>query len=174
MNKDDFFYFGKIHKAYGNRGHVLAHLDVDNPEKYQNLESVFIGIDEDRIPFFITSIEFKPKNQAIILFEDTSSVEDAEIFEKRELFLPVTMLPKLSGKKFYYHEVVGFRVIDESKGDIGILKSVMEMPQQALLQIQFGPKEILIPLTDQILKKVDRVKKELRISAPEGLIEIYL
>ena len=174
MNKDDFYYLGKILKTYGNNGHVLAYLDVDDPVKYQKMESVYVGIDDDRIPFFIRSVELRLKNQAILLFEDTLTAEDAEIYEGRELYLPVSQLPQLEGNKFYYHEIAGFRVIDKAHGDIGYLKSVMDLPRQSLLQIQFGEKEILVPLTDEILLLVDRIKKELLIDAPEGLIEIYL
>ena len=174
MNKDDFYYLGRILKTFGNNGHVLAYLDVDDPGKYQQLESVYIGIDDDRIPFFIKSVELRPKNQAILLFEDTLTAGDAEIYEGKEMYLPVSLLPKLVGNKFYYHEVVGFKVIDKTFGEIGHLKSIMDLPRQSLLQIQYGEKEILVPLTDEILLKVDRAKKELRIKAPDGLIEIYL
>ena len=174
MNKDDFFYLGRILKTYGNKGHILAFLDVDDPVKYQQLESVYIGIDDDRIPFFISSVELRPKNQVILLFEDTLTAEDAEIYEGKELYLPVSQLPRLQGNKFYYHEVVGFKVIDKTHGNIGHLKSVMDLPRQSLLQIQYGEKEILVPLTDEILLNVDREKKELLIDAPEGLIDIYI
>ena len=88
--------------------------------------------------------------------------------------LPVSLLPRLEGNKFYYHEITGFAVIDKNHGNIGLLKSVLDLPRQSLLQIQHGEKEILVPLTDEILLKVDREKKELQIDAPEGLIEIYL
>jgi 16S rRNA processing protein RimM len=174
MNKDEFYYLGKILKTYGNKGHVLAFLDVDDPLEYQQLEFIYIGVDDDRIPFAIKSVELRPKNQAILLLEDTHTADDAEIYEGKELYLPVSQLPKLQGNKFYYHEIVGFRVIDKTLGDIGIMKSVMDLPRQSLLQIQQGNKEILIPLTDEILLNVDRIKKELLIDAPEGLIDIYL
>lgn len=174
MNKDDFFYLGKILKTFGNEGHLLVSLDVDDPAHYKKLESVFIGINDDRIPFFIQSLELRPRNQAILLFDDTTSVEDAEIFTGKEMFLPVSLLPKLSDNQFYYHEITGFSVIDQRLGSVGTVKSVLELPSQALLQVMKEGKEILIPITDEILQRVDRENRELLINAPEGLIEIYL
>jgi 16S rRNA processing protein RimM len=84
------------------------------------------------------------------------------------------MLPPLKGTKFYFHEVIGFTVLDKNHGNIGIITSILDLPQQSLMQIQHGSKEILIPLVDKVLLKVNRSKKELHIQAPEGLIEIYI
>ena len=63
--------------------------------------------------FSIEELELKQKNSARIRFEDIHNAEDAEIFTGRELYLPVSMLPPLKGKKFYYHEVIGFTVFDK-------------------------------------------------------------
>lgn len=174
MEKDDFFYFGKILSTYGNSGQLVVFLDVDDPEKYITLESVYVDLDHERIPFFITGLEFRKGKKALVRFEDVNSIDDAGPFCGRKLYLPASMLPKLKGNRFYHHEVTGFSVIDEQYGPIGIIESVLEMPTQSLFQIRFGKKEILIPVTDAIVRKVDRRKREIRIAAPPGLIELYL
>ena len=43
MNKDDFYFLGKILKTHGNKGQVQVHLDVDDTENYQNKEELFHG-----------------------------------------------------------------------------------------------------------------------------------
>jgi 16S rRNA processing protein RimM len=174
MNKDDFYYLGKIAKPFGNKGQVVAYLDVDEPLNYKELESVYLDLDGEWVPFLINSIEILTGRKALFHFEDVHSVEDATAYTGREMFLPLSTLPPLKGKKFYYHEVKGFSVIDFVHGNIGILLKVMELPRQAMLQIALGGKEILIPLVDETILKVDRKKKELHIRAPEGLIDIYI
>jgi 16S rRNA processing protein RimM len=174
MEKDDFFYLGKILSTHGNSGQLVVFLDVDNPEKYSELESVYVDLDHERVPFFITGIEFRQGKKALVRFEDVNSMDDAEPYCGRKLYLPASMLPKLTGNRFYHHEVTGFTVIDEQHGNIGVIESVLEMPTQSLFQIRFGTKEILVPVTDDILLKVDRRKREIRIDAPPGLIELYL
>lgn len=174
MNKDDYFYLGKVLKTFGSKGHLLVYLDVDNPESYSNLETLFIGIDNDRIPYFVRELELKQKNNVVIGLEDVETVDDARLFVGRELYLPSGMLPQLKGKKFYYHEIIGFSVIDENHGNIGMVSSVLDLPHQSLMQVMLGTKEILIPVVDAVLLKVDRKKRELQIRAPEGLIEVYL
>ncbi|HTX88423.1 MAG TPA: ribosome maturation factor RimM [Bacteroidales bacterium] len=174
MEKEGFFYLGKILKPYGSKGHVLVRLDVDDPDRYRRMRLVYIGVGGDRVPYFIESVELKEAGKAVLKFEDIHTPEDAEPLPGNELFLPLSALPPLKGKKFYFHEVEGFAVTDEVHGEIGILESISEMPTQALLRIRQGRKEILVPLTDEVLRKVDRKNRKLHIRAPEGLIELYL
>ena len=174
MNTDDFYYLGKILKPYGSKGQVVVFLDVDDPSIYQKLEVVFLDLDPDRVPFIIRSVELTGNKRVIFHFDDVNSVDDANAYSGREMYLPLSSLPPLNGKKFYYHEVIGFSVIDSDRGKIGTLVKVMDLPLQPLLQVVYGEKEILIPLIDEVILKVDRKKKELHVRAPEGLIDFYL
>jgi 16S rRNA processing protein RimM len=90
------------------------------------------------------------------------------------MYKPIAGLPVLKGKHFYYHEIKGFQVVDQNHGNIGVIDDILELPHQSLFQIRHGEKEILIPIVDEIIQKVDRRKKLLLIEAPAGLIEIYL
>jgi 16S rRNA processing protein RimM len=42
------------------------------------------------------------------------------------------------------------------------------------LRVELDKKEILIPIFEGLIRKVDREKKELHIEAPEGLIDLYI
>ena len=126
------------------------------------------------VPFFFSSIDLKATKLGSVVLEDIESLEEARNLTGREMFLPANMLPQLKDQKFLYQDLTGFAVIDKVKGNIGNLNSVIELPYQSLLQIKNGDKEILIPLVVEILLKIDKRKKEIIISAPEGLIDLYL
>ena len=175
MSIDDFYFLGKITRTSGHTGELFVFLDVDDPEKYHNLESFFIEINKQYVPFFIEKINLKPNsNKAVVRLQDIDSMEKAASLVNASLYLPMEQLPPLKGKSFYFHEVIGFKVIDAAHGDIGEVRQIFDLPQQALLQVMLGKKEILIPLNDEIITSVDRKNKILKIDAPEGLIEIYL
>ena len=70
--------------------------------------------------------------------------------------------------------MVGFKVIDAQYGECGILEQVVDFKVNPLLQIMNGEKEVLIPLLEDTVQKVDRDNKELHVQSPEGLIALYL
>ena len=170
---NDFFYLGIVTKIFGYKGQVMIYLDTDEPEKYKTLEAVFVKDDDEMLPYLIEELIYKGANQAIVKFADVDG-EAAKNLVKAELYLPLSFLPPLTGNKFYFHEVIGFEVIDKTKGNIGICVDFMEISRQPIMQIDFNGKEILIPAVDEIFETVDRENKTIAISAPEGLIDIYL
>lgn len=174
MNKADCFHLGYVAKLHGYKGEVSLFLDVSNPEDYDTLDAVFIEINNQLTPFFIESFKLKNKGFAAVRFEGVDSERDARILLRKSLYLPAQVLPKLSGKNFYDHEVVGFKVIDVNFGEVGILETVIDFSNNPLLQVINGKKEVLIPLIEGLVEKVDRKSKTLFIKAPEGLIELYL
>ena len=170
---ENYFYLGKIVKPHAFDGKVNAFLDTDEPEIYHHLEMVFLNISGNPVPFFIQGIRVL-NNKATIHFQDTNDLEAAESLVNKEMYLPLSELPTLSGNKFYFHEVKGFTLIDKNHGELGTIAEVLEYPNQAVFQVMHDNKEILIPISDEVIKKVDRQKKEIHVQAPEGLVEIYL
>lgn len=172
MTKDECYYLGRITKPFGFKGEMVLFLDVDEQEEYAGLDSVFVEMKNGLVPYFIKSLRFSG-NKAIATFEDLTP-EEASALAGRDMYLPLDLLPKLTGNQFYFHEVKGFRVIDDEHGDIGVIESVIEYPAQPLFQIFNGDKEILIPVIDEVIERVDREAKTIYISAPNGLIDLYM
>ncbi|OAB79949.1 ribosome maturation factor RimM [Cochleicola gelatinilyticus] len=174
MQKEDCFYLGKVVKKYSFKGELLVKLDTDEPELFTKMESVFVELHKTLIPFFIIQSSLHKSLLLRVKFEDVNSEEDADALLGKELFLPLSFLPPLTGTKFYYHEVIGFKVEDETYGDAGIIKGVNDATAQHLFIIEKDGKEILIPINDHFIKQVDRKNKVMHLDVPEGLIDIYL
>ena len=174
MRKEDCFYLGKIAKKFSFKGEVLAYLDTDEPELYENLESVFVECNKHLVPFFIESSSLHKNDFLRIRFEDVNTEEEADALVGNDLYLPLQLWPKLTGNKFYFHEVIGFEVQDKRLGLVGIIQSINDSTAQPLFEVLKGDIEILIPMIDHFLVKIDRENKKVIMDLPEGLIEMYL
>ena len=170
---DDHYFLGKVYKPNGYKGKVNIYLDVDNPLEYESLKMVFLDKNGMLIPYFIKNIHIL-NNKAVVEFQDVDSIEKAELISNSDLYLPLSELPELTGIQFYFHEVIGFSVVDKTKGELGAIRKIFEYPSQAVIQVFYQEKEILIPINPHVIIQVDREKKEIQIDAPDGLIELYL
>ncbi|MFV0500640.1 MAG: ribosome maturation factor RimM [Bacteroidales bacterium] len=172
MEIKDCFYLGKVSKPFGFKGELVLFFDVDTPEEYSELDGVYIEINKRLVLYPIDTIRLR-SNKATVRFRDISP-EDALKLIGKDLYLPLELLPILEGNKFYYHEIIGFEVIDAEKGNIGVIKKVLEYPATPLFSIDFKGKEILMPIIDSVIGNVDRETKTIYINAPKGLIELYI
>ncbi|MGG7036335.1 MAG: ribosome maturation factor RimM [Flavobacterium sp.] len=174
MRKEECFYLGKIAKKFSFKGEVLIYLDTDEPELYEEMESVFVEFNKNLVPFFIENSSLYKSDFLRVKFEDVDSEEEADEIMGCGIYLPLSMLPKLEGNQFYYHEVVGFEVVDKRLGNVGIIQSVNDTTAQPLFEVLKGDVEILIPMIDHFLVEIDRKNKKVIMDLPEGLIEMYL
>lgn len=174
MRKKDCFYLGKIAKKFSFKGEVLIYLDTDEPEVYENMESVFVELNRNLVPFFIEKSQIHKGDFLRTKFEDIDSEQDADEIVGCEVYLPLTMLPKLEGNKFYYHEIEGFAVEDIRLGNIGKLIRVNESQIQPLFEIEFKEATILVPVIDNFIVEVNRQEKKLILNTPEGLVDLYI
>ncbi|UPS92250.1 MULTISPECIES: ribosome maturation factor RimM [unclassified Bizionia] len=174
MKKEDCFYLGKIVSKYSFKGELLIKLDTDEPDLYENLDAMFVDLRNNLVPFFIESSQLHKSDLLRVRFEDVDTEADADSLIKCDIYLPLDLLPKLEGDKFYYHEIIGFQVRDVNFGTVGIVTSVNDTTAQALFEIDKDGTEILIPMNDAFIVKVDKANKEIILDTPEGLIDLYL
>lgn len=173
MKKEDYFYLGRIAKTHGLKGELTIKIDADNPAAYLKVKCFFLEINKVLTPFFIKSITFN-NDKFFVGFQDIEDIDKASHLVGSSVYLPITMLPKLDSKHFYYHEVKNYTVIDSSYGELGKINQIIEYPTQAIIQVMVNGKEVLIPIIDNVIQKVDRDEEKLYIKAPEGLINMYL
>lgn len=174
MTKEDCYLLGKITKTHGLKGELAIWLDVDYPEEYEDLDSVLLEVKGELVPHFIEEIQIRA-NKSIIKFEDIDTIEEAQKLVNCDIYLPEDNLPELEDNdQFYYHEIIDFNVVDEVKGKLGKVLAVYTSDRQDLIAMQYEGVEILIPIDDNIVKMVDREKKELYTHLPDGLLEVYL
>ena len=173
MKKKDCYILGKIIKKFSYKGEVIAKIDTDQPNIYEKIEFLFLEIDNKLIPYLINNSKLHKSNLLRIKFEDINSETKAQEIINKNIFLPIETLPKLIGNKFYFHEIIGFGVIDYKHGKIGTSVSVNDQTAQSLFVIDYRGIEILIPITDEFITNVDRVKKEIHLKTPKGLINLF-
>lgn len=173
---DECYELGKIIKSHGLKGEMSIFLDVDYPEDYEEMDSVLVLLDGELIDFEIEQIRIlpnKPKT-ALVKLATIDKIEQTDALVGTSLYLPLDVLPELGEKEFYYHEVIGFEVVDQKLGFISTIDTVYSFTEGSLLVLEYKGKEVLIPINDETIVEVDRDNKTLKVNLPDGLLDVYL
>lgn len=175
MTKDDCFQLGHITKTHAVSGELVLYLDVDDAAEYADLESVLLEVKGQLVPYFIESIAIVKASRAIIAFEEVDTIEQAERLIGCGAFLPLDNLEPITDEtRFYFHEIVGYQVVDAEAGELGTVRGVYAMNAQDLIAMDYQDKEVLIPINSDIVRTVDRVNQKLNVALPDGLLAIYM
>ncbi len=174
MNLDDLFYLGKITKTVGYKGEIAIYMDVDQPDNYFDLKSVVVKTRNSLVPFFFEWLQFRKDHHFKAKFQGVNTEEQAQSIVDSELYLPLNQLPPLEGNKFYFHEIIEFKVVDIKDGELGKIQRVIDLPTNPLFEVLSDDGvEILVPMNDNVIKKVDRVNRTIEVELPEGLLDLY-
>jgi 16S rRNA processing protein RimM len=173
MTKADCFELGYITRPHGLDGRLAVVLDVDNPTDYKDTKVVLLEIKGQLVPYTIQSLHFMP-NKIVAKFENIDHIDQAETLKSIKMFLPLDKLPKLDEGQFYYHDLIGYDLHDTEEGNVGQIKLIYYMPGQDLLAVAHKGVEVLVPITDEIVLRVDHEAKVVYADLPAGLLDVYL
>mgnify|MGYP003394689088 CR=1 FL=1 len=156
---------GYFSKPHGLKGHLILFTDLDF-KKRPNV--VFIEQSGSQAPYFIE--EFKEFSKGFLVkLETVNDINAANALKNKEVLAEDKFLAE--EKEF---EFLNFTLIDEMKGEVGLITGLEGNEANPLLIVLAGEKEILLPFSEELVVKIVKTKKQLFYKAPEGLIDLYL
>jgi len=175
MKKENCFELGIITKAHSFKGEVILFLDTDVPENYYNLDHIFIEFNKQLIPYFIESSKVQKVKNLRLKLDGISTEQEALMLAKKNVYLPIEMLPELKADQFYFHEIVGYSITNQKNEEVATIIEVIDNNSgNRLLNVSVNSKEALLPFNDNHILKVDKPNKNIQLDIPEGLLELYL
>lgn len=158
-------------RPHGLKGEVTISLDPDSPVDWENLKSIFIEVKSQLVPYFIESISVR-NDRAFVKLEDIGTPEQASLLKGGSLYLPKETRPKLERGEFYNEDVIGFEVMDDVHGPLGFIEEVEQAGPNRFLVLSYVQKEIMIPVNGPFIKSINKAKKKITVSLPEGFLDI--
>ena len=171
MRSDTCYKIGFIMKAHGLKGQVTLSLDLDAPENFAGIETLFVDVKEKLLPIFIEAISIKG-NKAYLKLEGIETPEAAHQLSKSSVYLPKSSRPKSVRGEFYDDEIIGFEVVDSSSGSLGKITEIVQAGPNRLLSVLHEEKNVLIPLNGPFIDSVNKSKRKITVTLPEGFLEI--
>jgi 16S rRNA processing protein RimM len=170
--KEKCVQIGYVSKPHGVKGEVAVSLLEGFYAEDLDLEFLLLDIDNGLVPFFVESLRIKGGKTILVKLERVDTEEMARELVSIEAYVQAEDVQ--TEENMPSGTFLGFRVIDQKKGDIGTITGVNEIANNPLFVLDFEGKEILFPVNTDFILQVDEENKEIEVNLPEGLIDLYL
>lgn len=168
----EYFKIGKLVATFGIDGKLVLKHSLGKKTSLKGLETLFIEERKDAfLPYFIDNTAIKNEKEIYLKLEGINTKEAAHKLAQKEVWLTEADFKKYAAKSSPI-SLLGFQIINDGEA-IGEVLEVIEQPMQILCRTVINNKEALIPVHEATLKKIDQKKKEVHVTLPEGLLDIY-
>ncbi len=169
----EYYKIGKLVAVHGLQGELVLKHELGKKTSLKGLHALFI---EDKknsfLPWFIASTKIKSEEEIYIKLEGADSREAAMKLTQKECWLPEPDFKKFAAKSAPV-SLLGYTIINDGES-LGEILEVIEQPHQVLCRLEIQSKEVLIPIHEGSLKKIDHRKKQVLVQLPDGLLDVYL
>jgi len=151
---------------------ILKH-NLGKKTSLRGLKAIFTEDRKDSFfPWFVQLAKVKNETEIYLTIEGITSKEDAAKIIQKEVWLPETDFKKFAHVSAPVN-LLGYEVI-HNNGSLGFVLEVIEQPHQLLCRLEISSKEVFIPLNENTLLKTDHKNRQLFVTLPDGLLEVYL
>lgn len=174
----DHLVVGHITRPHGTRGELLVWPLTDRPHAVFAAGSELLVGDGDGVlgadPLQVVVEASRPFRKGLLLrlagVNDRGAVEE---LAGRYLLAPVSSLEPLAEGEVFYHQLLGLTVELVDGRVVGTVQEVFETSPADLLEVRTeSGRTVLVPFTEQVVRRVDVDAGRLVIEPPAGLLEL--
>lgn len=170
----NYISIGKLVATHGVNGALVLKHHLGKATGFPGLKAFFLeDLPGSFLPYFPLSLKSRGADELIIEFEGIGSKEKAARFLQKQVWLEEADFARYASASAPI-ALLGFMVFD-GRTPLGEVLEVIEQPHQVMCRIQYKEHDdILIPINEASLVRIDQKKKQLFLDLPEGLIETQL
>ncbi len=166
---------GRVSKTFGTNGELAVSLYDTFPYENPEGESVYVEIDGLRTPFFFKSLRRRGQSKAVVVFDDLETEYRASELVGKEFFILVRPDAKPAEKsedETYLEDLVGYAVEIQGHTGSGTITGYIDHELNPLFELSWNGVGHLIPAADDFIDSFDEQQKTLRLTLPEGLLDL--
>ncbi len=173
-------HIGTLIKPHGYKGdlqmkgkpHLLDNIQIGNP--------LFILIDGQRIPFFVTDLfESGRTDRVVVKFEFIDGIDEARKITNCDVYsewLDDSFSPgdhELSTQgNLDISSMINFHVHDKNSGKTAVVTDFVESNENPILILNIAKQEIMLPLKADYIESIDHESKQIIANFPDGLFDL--
>lgn len=166
----EFFEIGKIVKTHGLQGGVKVKSYLTDPGSLlPRLEAVYLQREETDMQRCQLTRYQSGSRYFFLEMEGVSDYQAAASLLGYRVYAPVDKLAPLPEGEYYWHDLIGMDVTTEEGFPLGKISEIFSAGSNDVYVCRNGEEEKLLPATEDVIRKVDKVKNIMTVRLLEGL-----
>lgn len=166
----------RIVRPQGIRGEVIADLETDFPERFADLDTVYLCSEKGSVTEVGLEDFWFHKGRVVLKLEGYDSRNAAEALRNYTIRIDEDALVELPEDTYYEFDLIGCSVLRVDAGreiPVGVVEGLMPTGSVPNLIVRGKEgREYLIPFANAICREVDTSNKRILITPPEGLLAL--
>jgi 16S rRNA processing protein RimM len=173
IRKEEVFKIGVMGKPHGINGEIAMAFSDDVFDR-TDADYVVLLIDGIFVPFFIEEYRFKGAETALMKLCDIDSAEKARELTGVEVYFPKSLSDGQEDEVVTWEDIVGFSLInDDDEATVGSITDVDDSTANVLFTVKTNDgREVLVPASEELITAVDNENRIIKMTIPEGLLNI--
>jgi 16S rRNA processing protein RimM len=160
-----------VTRPHGIRGKVKIRYYGEDLNEFSRYREIVLrderGVEE---PFEV--VETTPQPPLLILkLRGVDRMEDAEALVGDEVLIRKDLLPDLEEGEYYWHDLLGMEVENETGKSIGRVTDILRTGANDVYVVQGKREEFFLPATEEVIKYIDLKRRVITAHWMEGLWE---
>ena len=165
---DGFIAIGHIAAVFGVKGEVKVTLATDFPERFQGLETVYLGPDARPVRM----VSSRPhQDNLLVRLEGYDDRDAAQTLQGLWIQVPQADILPLGEGEHYVFQLVGLRVLTTDCRDLGVIEEILSTPANDVFVVRGEAGEVLIPYINDVIAEERLDAGEMIVHPLPGLLD---
>jgi 16S rRNA processing protein RimM len=168
---DNYLEIGIITRFQGNKGEVRVKATTDIPERFLDLDTVYLKRGDELKEREIEYIRFH-KQFVIIKFFDVDSIDEAEKLKNYQVLIDESEKYLLPEDNYYVSDLMDCEVYLKSGKYLGKLIDVVDTLGADIFLVKGQEKEYMLPASHELILEIDLENKKIIVDPIPGILDL--
>ncbi len=167
----DLVTIGKIERHFGVRGEFKVRSLSDVPGRLDHLKQVqVLETTGQMVERTVTHVR-RAGSTYIMSLAGVTTPEEAGMLRGGLIQVPRAPASALSADVYFECDLVGMTVENERGDEVGVLETILEIPDNRVFVVRKGTEEVLIPAAKSFVTSVDLQRRRMMVRGIDELVQ---
>ena len=167
----DFVTVGKIERHFGVRGEFKVRSLSDVPGRLEHLKQVHVLDPTGQMVEKTVTHVRRAGSTYIMGLVGVTTPEEAAALRGGLIQAPRSSAAVLDADVYFECDLIGMTVENERGDEIGVVETILEIPDNHVFVVRKGTEEVLIPAAKSYVTSVDLVQRKMMVRGIDDLLE---